>query len=114
MPHDKVVIAALFHPLFEFFYGTDDDLFASVLTSPYRKRRRPVPLARDCPVLHIRKPLPHSAVADVLRLPVYFLVFRKKFPCKIRHADVPRVARVIDERGLASPAERIRMLMLSL
>ena len=104
VPHRVVAITALLYTLLKFIDGSNNDTLGTVLVFPYRQWRAPVPLARDCPVLRITKPLTHTSIAYMIRLPVHCFIFLKQRLTQIVHADKPRIARVIDKTILTTPA----------
>ncbi len=81
------------------------------ITHPNRQRRSPITLTGNAPVDHVFQEVAHTPVADVFRQPVDAgIVFQEIIP-KLRHFDKPCGARVIDERRITAPAERIAVLV---
>ncbi len=78
---------------------------------PHRQRRAPEPLARQRPVLVVGEEVAEPPVADVLGEPLDRLVARDEPLLDLGGADEPRLARVVQERGLAAPAVRVVVLV---
>src|SRR3989344_746554 len=111
--HHEVAIAALLHVRLELVERADDELLGTVGTLPDRERRAPVPLATYRPILHACEPLAHASISNVLGLPVNLAILGKERTLQVLHADIPGVTRVVDEPGLAAPAEGIAVLVLA-
>ncbi len=85
------------------------ELLIAVGTDPDGKRRSPVPAARQVPVDQALEPVAHPAVADVGRLPVHAAVVGKETILDGGGPDEPRRQGVVQQRCVATPAERIRV-----
>ena len=84
---------------------------ATHLATPDRQRRAPVALATDRPVHVVGQPVAVAAVAQVFRVPVDQLAVRSTE--RVQHlgrGDVPGRLGVVEQRRLAAPAERIRVM----
>ena len=82
----------------------------SALTLPDIQRSTPVTVPADTPVLYILKPVSETALADILRDPVDRIVIRDQVLLHIGHLDKPGLARIVDQRSVASPAMRVAVL----
>jgi len=87
-----------------------DHVPVAALAHPYRQRRAPVPLAREAPIDHVFEEVAHASFLDVVRHPVDRAVRGEQPVADGRHADEPRRARVVDQRRVAAPAERVVVL----
>ena len=72
----------------------------------------PVTVTADAPVLNIFKPVTEAALADAFGNPVNGVVILDKVILNGGHLDEPGFSCVIDEGGVASPAEGIIVLEL--
>src|SRR5689334_21077624 len=81
----------------------------AICTFPDGQRRTPVSFAAQRPVDVIRKPVAKAPFADVFGNPVSLVVQVHQFLPIRACADVPGLARIIQERRAAAPAERIGM-----
>ena len=79
----------------------------AIFTFPNGKRRTPIALTRERPVNVVFQPVAEAAVFDVIGRPVDGLIEFHHPILELAGADVPRVARVIQQGCLASPAEGI-------
>ena len=79
-------------------------------TGPNRQRRTPVPFAGQSPVDDVFHKVAHTAVADVFRQPVDGLGIFHKLIAHRAHLDEPSAARIVQKRGIATPAEGIAVL----
>ena len=82
-----------------------------VVAHPERQRRAPVALARHAPVDVVRQPLAEAPFLDVLRHPVDPIVVGDELVFERGGLDVPRRARVVEQRRVAAPAERVGVLV---
>ena len=82
----------------------------AVLAYPNRQRSAPVTFAAESPVYNVFKEVAHAAVLYGLGQPVYALIVLDKLIAHGSHLYEPAFAGVIDERGIAAPAERIAVL----
>ena len=78
-------------------------------TSPDRQRRAPIAFPRERPVDVVLEPVAETPVTDVLGMPIDGVVHGEETLLHRGGADVPRGPRVIEERGLTAPAERVRV-----
>ena len=98
-------------PLGKFRTASDAFLMAA-LTFPYRKRCSPVTVSGNTPVLYIFQPVTETSFSDGFRDPVYRIVVADQILFYFCHLDEPGFSRVVDQRGVTSPAVRILMLEL--
>ena len=98
--------------LLQLFAASDADLLSAFPALPDRKRRAPVTVSGDAPVLHILQPVAETAFADGGRDPVHRVVVLDQLILYRGHLDEPGLARVVDQRGVAAPAVRIFVLKL--
>ena len=88
--------------------GADADQVGGVVdVAPDRQRRAPVAAARQGPVDVVVEPVAVAAVFDRLGIPGGGLVLRQQLVLDAGGADVPRRLRVVEERGVATPAVRV-------
>ena len=99
----------VFAQLDQLLTGADDVLVAA-LADPHRQGRAPVALAGERPVDDVVQEVAEAAVLDVLRHPVDGLVVGHQLVVHGGHLDEPAAARVVDQRGVAAPAEGIVVL----
>src|SRR3989338_9852812 len=83
----------------------DDREFFARSTFPYGKWCTPVAATADGPILQVFEPFSEPALANVLRLPVNTLIFFDERALDVRHGEIPRVVRVVEKRGPATPAQ---------
>ena len=88
-----------------------DHLRGVGVVAPDRQRGAPVPVARERPVDVVLEPPAVAAVLDVRRVPVRPLVLLDQAVADLGGADEPRGQRVVDQRRVAAPAVRIRVLV---
>ena len=86
-----------------------DPRVVRVVGLPHRDRRAPEPVAADRPVAGVGQPLAERAVLDVRRRPVDLLVQLDHPVPELRHRDEPGRHRLVDQRGVAAPAVRVRV-----
>ncbi len=96
----------------QFLTGSHGLHVAAALALPYVKRRAPVTVPGDTPVLDIFQPVAETPLADGLRNPVDRLVIAHQIVPHRRHLDKPGLPCIVDQRRVAAPAERIVMLEL--
>ena len=84
-----------------------DDVDVAALAGPHRQRGAPVALAGEAPVDDVVKEVAHTAFLDVVRHPVDGAVVLHQLIVHGGHLDEPALAGVVDQRGVAAPAERI-------
>src|SRR3989344_4358329 len=89
--------------------GADDIDALTRSTLPYWQRRAPKSRAAYRPIFEIAQPFAEASFANVSRFPGYFLVLANEVVLYARHRDVPRIARVVEKRCFAAPAEWVRM-----
>ena len=82
-----------------------------VVADPERQRRAPVTLARQRPVDVVLQPLAEAAIPDMVGHPVDLLIVRQQALLERRRLDVPGRARIVEQRRVAAPAERIGVLV---
>ena len=99
----------LVRELHQFLTGTDA-VQMTAFTSPDRNRGTPVSGTGNRPVLDLREPVAEALLADILRIPVDGIVVRDELILQLGHFDIPGRLRVVNQRGVASPAVRIVML----
>ena len=91
--------------------GSDADPL-SALTLPDIERCAPVTVSGKSPVLDVLKPVSESSGSDGFGHPVYGVVVLYKVFLYGSDLDVPGFTRIVKERSVASPAERIIVLEL--
>ncbi|SCH04461.1 Uncharacterised protein [uncultured Ruminococcus sp.] len=79
---------------------------------PDIERRTPIAVTADGPILHILKPIAKTALANALRHPMNRVVVADQVILDRCHFNIPRFTGVVDQRGIAAPAERIAVLKL--
>ncbi len=84
-----------------------------VVAAPDGEGGSPVPLARQRPVDVALQPLAEAPVLDVVGVPADALVGGDQLLADPRRADVPRRLGVVEQRGAAAPAVRVRVLVLA-
>ena len=72
----------------------------------------PVAVAAQAPVLDILQPIAKAALSDALRDPVDGIVVADQIVLHRRHLDKPGLAGIIQQRGIAPPAEGIVVFKL--
>ena len=82
----------------------------AALTLPYGKRRSPVTVSGDAPVLDVLQPVAEAAFSNGFRDPVDLIVVFNQVVLYGRHLDEPGLSRIIDERRPAAPAVGIAVL----
>ena len=87
-----------------------DRVAAATGAFPDVQRRTPVAVAAESPVLHIFQPVAEAPLADALGYPVDGVIVAHEVVAHRRHADEPRFTRVIEQRRIAAPAERVIVL----
>jgi hypothetical protein len=90
----------------------DDELGRVRVVAPDRERGAPVALARQRPVDVVLQPRAVPAVLDVRRVPGGLLVLLEQALADLGGADEPAGQRVVDQRRVAAPAVRIRVLVV--
>ena len=106
----KLDILIEYAEFLKFFFAADNLDFSAVRTYPYRKRRTPVSLSRNTPVDDVFEEVTHTAGADSRRHPVDGSVVFEKLVSDFRHLDKPAGTRIVKQRSIATPAERIAVL----
>ena len=89
------VVGAVVGQGFQFFDGADG-MLAAAFALPDIERRAPVTVAADAPILHMLEPVAEAALADGRRNPVHGVVVRDQLVADRRHADEPRLPRVVE------------------
>ena len=82
-----------------------------LVVAPDRQGGAPVAVAREGPVDVVAQPVAVAAPLDRLREPVRRLVLAQQRVLRGRGADVPGRLGVVDERGVATPAVRVGVLV---
>ena len=90
--------------------ASENDLFAALVTLPYRNRSTPISVSRDIPVTCALKPVAKSSVLDRFGYPVYLLVTFDKSFLDLTDIEIVGIHRLVDKGTLTSPAVRIVML----
>ena len=85
-------------------FPASDAVHMSAFTLPYGKRRTPVAVSGNSPVLDILQPIAETSFSDGFRDPVDQAVVADQIVLYRRHLDKPGLSRVVDQRGSASPA----------
>ena len=87
-----------------------DGMLMAALTLPDVQRSSPVTVTADAPVLYVLQPVAETAFTDALRNPVYGVVVADQVVLHSGHLDEPGLARIVDQRSVASPAVRVAVL----
>ena len=82
------------------------------LALPNIKRRTPIAVARNAPILNIFKPIAETPLAYTFGYPVNGIVIADKVVAHVGHFYKPRFARIVDKRGIAAPAIGVIVLKL--
>ena len=82
----------------------------SALALPDIERSSPITVTADSPVLNIFQPVAETAFTDAWRDPVDRIVIADQILLHCSHLDVPALTCIVDQRSIASPAERIAVL----
>ena len=90
----------------EFFHRADA-VPVSAPAFPNRKRRSPVSVAGDRPILDVLQPVSETLLADSGGAPVYRRVIAQQVIPYRGHLDIPGLPRVINQGRVAAPAVRI-------
>ena len=106
----KLDVALYAAQLFEFLLAADNVHVPAVLANPNRDGRAPIALARYAPVDDVLKEVAHAPRADRRRDPIDGRVVCKQPVAHLGHLDEPAAARIVQERRVAAPAERIAVL----
>ncbi len=96
------------------FLARADAHLVILRASPDRQRRAPIALARQRPVDVVLQPVAVTAVLDGLRMPRGRLVLGEQLLLDRGRPDVPRRLGVVEQRGVASPAVRVAVLVVEL
>ena len=83
---------------------------SAAVALPYIERRSPITVTRNAPILNVLQPVSETSLSDGRRNPVDRLIIAHKLISDRRHFDKPGFARIIDQRRITAPAERIIML----
>ena len=105
------ILRAVWGHLFELLDAADR-MAAAAFALPDIQRGAPVPVAADAPILHVFQPVAEAALADGRGNPVDGVVVADQIFANRGHLDKPGFSRVIDQRGVAAPAERVAVLKL--
>ena len=89
-----------------------DALLISAAALPDIQGSSPVTVTGDRPVLNILQPVSEASCSDGFRNPVYGIVVADQVVLNRCLPDIPRLSRIVDQRGVTSPAVRILMLKL--
>ncbi len=89
-----------------------DRLFAGI-ADPQVERGSPVAVARQGPVLEISEEVAEPTLSDVGRIPVDCTVVRDQLLLHRSRLDVPGIHGVVEEGGVAAPAERVIVFVRS-
>ena len=89
-----------------------DRMQVTAFAGPDVEGRAPVAVTRKTPVLHVLQPVAETTLADVLGDPVDRLIVADQILAHLAHLDEPGVLRVVNEGGVAAPAEGVLMLEL--
>ena len=89
------------------FSASDDVSFPALVAYPDRKRRTPISFSTEAPVDDVFQEVAETAVLDGRRHPVDGVVVFQKLISDGGHFDEPAASCKVNERSVASPAERI-------
>ena len=103
------VIRAVVGFFFQLFDAADAVLMAA-FTLPYRKRSSPVTVSGKSPVLNILQPVAEASFTDGFRDPVDLIVVADQVILHRCHLDEPGLSRIVDQRCVTAPAERVAVL----
>ena len=105
------VLRAVRGHLFELL-DTADRMAAAAFALPDIQRSAPIPVAADAPILHVFQPVAEAALADRRGNPIDGVVVADQIFADRGHLDEPGFSCIIDQRGVAAPAERVAVLEL--
>ena len=91
-------------------FNAADSVLTTAGAFPDVQRRAPITVAADAPILHVLQPITEAAFADAFGYPVDGVVVADQVLAYGGHFNKPRLARVVNQRGVAPPAERIIVL----
>ena len=94
----------------QFRPGTDALQMAAAFTSPDVDRSTPIPVAGNCPIVDVFKPVSEALLPHKGREPVHFVIVLNQLILQLGHFDIPAGFGVINQRRGASPAMRIVVL----
>ena len=100
------VLGHILAQLFQLLDGADH-MDVAAFAGPDGQGRAPIALPGQAPVDDVLDEVAHAALFDVLGHPVHRAVDRHQFVAHRGHADEPGGAGVVDERGVAPPAEGV-------
>ena len=83
-----------------------------IVRFPDGNRRAPETVARDRPVAGAFQPFAETAVFNMFRHPVDFLIEANHLVAELGHPDKPGAHRLVNQRRVGAPAERIRVRIL--
>ena len=105
------VVRAVIGHAFQFL-DASDGMHVSALTLPDIERCSPVTVPADAPVLHVLDPVAETSFSDALRNPVDGIVICDQVVSDSGHLDEPGLARIVDQRCVASPAVGVAVFKL--
>ena len=105
------VLGAVVAHLPQLLNGTNGMALAA-FALPDVKGGAPVAVAAQAPVLDILQPVAKAALANALRDPIDSIVVADEVILHCRHLDEPALAGIVQQGGIAAPAEGIIMLKL--
>ena len=83
-----------------------------IIGFPNRNRRSPETVAGDRPIACPLQPFAEASVFDMPRNPVDFLIVLNHVVAEVRYLDEPGRHRLVNQRRVRAPAERVGMLIL--
>lgn len=96
--------------LFKFLNGANADNLFSVIGNPERDGITPKPISWETPVTSIFEPIPEPALLDGFWDPISLDIILDKVFFDVCDFDKPAGYSLVNERSIASPAERIVVL----
>ena len=105
------VLGAVVAHLLQFLNGTNGMALAA-FALPDVEGGAPITVAAQAPVLDILQPVAKAALANALRDPIDSIVVADEVILHCRHLDEPALAGIVQQGGIAAPAEGIIMLKL--
>ena len=105
------VLGAVVAHLLQFLNGTNGMALAA-FALPDVEGGAPITVAAQTPVLDILQPVAKAALANALRDPVDGIIVADEVILHCRHLDEPALAGIVQQGGIAAPAEGIIMLKL--
>ncbi|MNW59713.1 hypothetical protein D3C74_376460 [compost metagenome] len=84
---------------------------ARILADPDIQRSPPIAVAADVPIHQFLQEFAETAFPHMIRIPIHTVVVRNELVLDCRCLDKPAVCCIVEQRGIAAPAERIAVLV---